>query len=313
MKRLPVFLPMRNCPNRCIYCDQVTITGYSGSPSPEEVRVEASKNVEPLEVCFFGGSFTCQPMDLQRQYLSAAASAPAGSRIRLSTHPLCITSEVLSLLSEYPVRSIELGVSSLDDGVLKRCNRGYSERVALEKISLIANGPGNIPGAQLMTGLPCQDENSSMKDLLLLRDLKGHGKMELRIYPCLVLRGTPLEGLFLSGQYIPPGVDESARWAGRMVRYATRNGFDILRVGLQETPSLMQGVVAGPHHPALGELARSFAMVLSLLEENPTGPWIADQRQRSLLAGHGCWGFRELERLSGLDPKRARDLVTWTG
>lgn len=313
MKSLPFFLPMRNCPNRCIYCDQFAITGLSDHPSPKKVRFEASGSTEPLEVCFFGGSFTCQPGDLQRKYLSAAASAPAGSRIRLSTHPLCITKDVLSMLSEYPVRTIELGVSSLDDRVLENCNRGYSGNTVLEKISMIADCPGVIPGVQIMTGLPGQDERSSMKDLTLLKDLKGQRRMELRIYPCLVLKGTPLEDLFLSGKYVPPGVDESARWAGRMISYAMRNGFDILRVGLQETPSLMGGVAAGPHHPALGELARAFSMVLSLIEEDPSGPWIVDQRDRSLLSGHGGWGFGELARLSGIDAERVVDLVKWAG
>jgi len=82
-------------------------------------------------------------------------------------------------------------------------------------------------------------------------------------------------------------------------------------VGLQETVSLSGSVVAGPHHPALGELARSFALALSLVEESPQGPWLVPTSSRSLLSGHGRWGFRELATLSGMTVERAGGLVRW--
>ena len=116
----------------------------------------------------------------------------------------------------------------------------------------------------MMTGLPGQTESSSIEDLRHIAAAKGNRPMQLRIYPCLVLKGTPLEKMFERGDYAPPGIDESARWAGRMIDFANSSGFELLRVGLQETESLGKGVITGPHHPALGELARAFALALSL-------------------------------------------------
>lgn len=312
MNRAPFFLPMRDCPNRCVYCDQRAITGHGSSPSPADVEHALRKISEPTEVCFFGGSFTCQPLDRQEEYLQAALSAPAPVSVRISTHPLCITPEVLSFLSRFAVKIIELGVTSLEDDVLKACNRGYTGAAVLEKISLITARPGFIPGVQLMTGLPGQDLSSSLEDLRRLAGVKGSGPMQIRIYPCLVLKDTPLEQLYLSGVYAPPGVDESARWAGRMIKFTRESGFELLRVGLQETISLSTGVVAGPHHPALGELARSFALALFLVEGRPKGPWRIPLRSRSLLSGHGDWGFRELANLSGLTFDEAKSLVQLT-
>jgi len=69
MERAPFFLPMRDCPNRCVYCDQRAITGHAGSPEPRDVREALRGITEPTEVCFFGGSFTCQPLGRQRDYL----------------------------------------------------------------------------------------------------------------------------------------------------------------------------------------------------------------------------------------------------
>lgn len=309
MNRIPFFLPMKSCPNRCVYCDQRAITGNRSAPSPSDVGAAVDNLTGETEVCFFGGSFTCLPPDLQRSYLSSAA--PAG-RIRLSTHPLCITAGTLSLLGDFPVRIVELGISSLDDEVLRRCRRGYTGDEALERISLIRDDGRYTPGVQMMTGLPGQDENSSLEDLRRIASLKGGRPMQLRIYPCLVLRGTPLEQMYDSGDYSPPGIDESARWAGRMIDCALQSGFELLRVGLQETESLGREVAAGPHHPALGELARSFALALSLTRELPAGPWTVPSPRRSLFYGHGGWGLRELAGLAGMGPDEAAGLICWS-
>jgi len=312
VRRIPFFLPMKDCPDRCIYCDQRTITGHEYQPGPGEVKRALQEASEPVETCFFGGSFTCQPLDRQEEYLEAAAQAPACSRIRISTHPLCVDPGILDFLSRFPVRFLELGISSLDDKVLEMCNRGYTGSAAVERISLAAGSTRLVPGVQLMTGLPGQDLSSSLEDLRVLAEIKGDRAMQLRIYPCLVLRGTQLEELFLSGSYTPPGIDESARWAGRMIREALRSGFELLRVGLQETASLGEGVVAGPHHPALGELARSYALALSLVDLAGSGPWPVPFSSRSLLSGHGDWGFRELASLSGMAVDEVKHLVKWT-
>lgn len=309
LNRVPFFLPMKSCPNRCVYCDQRTITGHFDIASPSDVREAVAGLEETSEVCFFGGSFTCFPLDLQREYLSAAA--PAG-RIRISTHPTCITPDALDLLAEYPVRIVELGISSLDDLVLAKCCRNYSGDEAMKRISLLLDDGRFITGVQVMTGLPGQTESSSIEDLRRIAAAKGKRPMQLRIYPCLVLKGTPLEKMFNRGEYIPPGIDESARWAGRMIDFADSYGFELLRVGLQETESLGEGVVTGPHHPALGELARSFALALSLYRALPSGPWIISPLQRSLMSGHGKWGLRELARLAGKTPEDIENLISWS-
>jgi len=309
LNRLPFFLPMRSCPNRCVYCDQRTITGHFKTPSPSDVRETVSGHEGTTEVCLFGGSFTCFPPDLQREYLSAAAAA---GRIRISTHPTCITTEVLSLLGEYPVRIVELGISSLDDPVLAKCRRNYTGDEAIKRISMLLDDGRFTPGVQMMTGLPGQTESSSLEDMRRIAAVKGDRPMQLRIYPCLVLKGTPLEKMLERGDYSPPGIDESARWAGRMIDYAHSSGFEILRVGLQETVSLGEGAVAGPHHPALGELARAFAMALSLSRKQPTGPWTLSPLQRSLVFGHSRWGLKELARLTGKEPVETENLISWS-
>lgn len=301
---------MQACPGHCIYCDQQAITGERQGLSPKDVQASAGASQEPVEVCFFGGSFTCLPPNLRRSFLKAARTAPGGSCVRLSTHPLCITPEILEELDFFNVDVVELGVTSLDNAVLQACHRGYEARTVLERLEMILS-EGMTPGAQLMTGLPGQNLDSSMKDLQTLAQLKGSSAMQIRLYPCLVFPNTPLATLYEQKQYAPMSTEECARQTGQLIDLARRLGFEILRVGLHETHSLRDSVLAGPAHPALGELARAEALAISLARISLSGPWQVPARQRSLLCGHGGYGYKALSRITGLPVETTRKKVLW--
>ncbi|MFP4481995.1 MAG: radical SAM protein [Thermovirgaceae bacterium] len=301
---------MQACPGRCIYCDQQAITGESQGLSPRDVENTALALPEAMEICFFGGSFTCLPPHLRRSFLKAANSAPKGSRLRLSTHPLCITPEVLEELTLFSVDVVELGVTSLDSAVLQTCRRGYDAGTVLERLEMILT-EGMTPGAQLMTGLPGQDLDSSKNDINILARLKGFSKMQLRIYPCLVFPNTLLATLYEQQRYTPLSTEECARQTGQLIDLARRLGFEILRVGLHETASLRKSVLAGPAHPALGELARAEALAIHLGRGSLSGPWKVPSKERSLLCGHGGYGYKALSRITGTPVKVIRENILW--
>ena len=102
------------------------------------------------------------------------------------------------------------------------------------------------------------------------------------------------------GTYRPLSVQQAAEWSGIIMRKAEEIGFPVQRVGLQETESLSKSIVAGPHHPALGELARSEALVLDLLELGVSGPWKVPSQKISLLFGHNRYGLKRLSESTGL-------------
>ena len=301
LPKIPFFLPMDSCPRRCVYCHQGEITGISEVPTPHAVRETLSRLHAPHEVCYFGGSFTCFPEERRNAYLEALFAAPEGSCVRFSTHPHCLSPDILNSLASFPVSMIELGISSLDDDVLNKCNRGYTGEFALSAMALILER-GFALGAQLMIGLPGQTEASSLNDLHRIAALSGQREpfpITLRIYPCLVLHKTPLAELMERGDYLPLTLEEGVLRAGRLLFEAERLGFAVQRIGLQETESLARSVLAGPHHPALGEMARSVAFVASLLEISSEGPWEIERRHISLLRGHDKFGLRHMARTTG--------------
>ncbi len=297
MKRLPFFLPMEGCPGRCSYCDQQSITGKT-APSPEEVGAFLEREKTPLEVCYFGGSFTCLPREKRRAYLKAFRKAPGGSVLRFSTHPLGISPSMAAELREYPLSQIELGIASLEDPALRKNRRGYTCREVLETLEFLLL-EGFPLGCQMMIGLPGQTLRGSLEDLDKLRSLPRSSGMHLRLYPCLVLRNTLLASWMARGEYAPLSLEDAVTWGASWLLRAETLSFRVQRIGLCDTPSLHEDVLGGPLHPALGELIRGEALGRRLLEQSPRGPWKILPGEHSHLLGHGKRGARKMAHLSG--------------
>lgn len=259
---IPVFIPMEACPFHCIFCDQKRITGKVTVPSPEDViniihqhlSTLPQKNAE-IELGFFGGTFTGLSPGKQRAFLDAVLPFIENGRIlgiRLSTRPDFISKEILDLLSEYPVKTIELGAQSMDDEVLKRSGRGHTS-ADTENASRMILDSGFALGLQMMIGLPGDNQKKSMATAMKIIEI---GASETRIYPVIVIKGTPLEDLFTKGYYIPPGLEQAIEVTKSVVRIFEGSNVKILRIGLHPSEGLLNGndYVAGPFHPSFHEL-----------------------------------------------------------
>lgn len=131
-RNIGLFVPHLGCPHRCSFCNQHTISGTVLPPAPEQVDeacalAAVSGAPNETEIAFFGGSFTAIPFALQRSLLEAATKnieRYGFAGIRLSTRPDAVGPEQLQLLRPYPVTTIELGVQSLQDSVLRQNHRG---------------------------------------------------------------------------------------------------------------------------------------------------------------------------------------------
>ncbi len=76
---IPIFVPELACPNRCVFCNQQSISGCQRQPEPEEVREIIQRHLKTIpdegthiEIGFFGGSFTGIETELQEKYLAVA-------------------------------------------------------------------------------------------------------------------------------------------------------------------------------------------------------------------------------------------------
>lgn len=202
------------------------------------------------------------------------------------------------LIRRYPIACIELGIPSLDPAVLSLCKREADPGIILADIKTIMD-EGLPLGVQIMIGLPGQTMENSLADIRKLADSKGPLSWDLRLYPCLVLESTELETMMREGKYSPLPLDQAIEWGGIVLDSALSLGFNPIRIGLQESELLASKVRGGPHHPALGEMIASEALVRKLIKNNWTGPWVVPDEHLSKFTGHGCFGLRRLAEFAG--------------
>ncbi len=262
----PVFLPHAGCPFQCIYCNQRVVASHDHRELRILEIVESrlrAYSIEVLrsgrcgEIAFFGGTFSALPQALIESILDAASvhvRQGVFTGIRFSTRPDCLGDEVIDIFSKYPVRTIELGVQSLCDSVLRESRRGYCARSVQDSAKRVRDA-GWALGIQMMAGLPGDTRGlfveSIRKAIALAPDF-------LRIYPTLVLEGTILADSFRNGVYAPLSLDEAVTWLAPAYDAALKAGIPVIRMGLHPDPALEKpGVIlAGPYHPAFGHLVR---------------------------------------------------------
>lgn len=266
---IPIFVPHLGCPNDCIFCNQKSISGQKKNMTKEEAKkiiddyLENIKNEETqVEIAFYGGSFTAIETNLQEELLETAYEYIKKGKvesIRISTRPDCINKETLKRLKKYKVKTIELGVQSSNDYILKRANRGHTFE-DVKKASKMIRWYGFKLGHQMMVGLPEStriDEINTAKALIKLKP-----KM-VRIYPVLVVKNTKLEKEYQEGKYEPLPLVQAVEVCKELVRMFADKKIEIIRVGLQNTDEIadpeskQSEVVAGPYHPAFRQLVES--------------------------------------------------------
>ena len=276
---IPVFVPHLGCPNDCIFCNQKSISGQKKNITKEEAKkiidvfLENIKDKEAKkEIAFFGGSFTGINEDIQEELLQTAYEYIEKGQvdsIRISTRPDYINKEILKRLKKYKVKTIELGVQSSNDYILGRANRGHTFK-DVEKASKLIRWYGFNLGHQMMVGLPEStriDEINTAKALIKLKP-----KM-VRIYPVLVIKGTKLEKEYNEGIYEPLSVVQAVEICKQLVRMFTDKKIEVIRVGLQNTDEICNPqnkeseVVAGPFHPAFGQLVESSMWYDAIVEK----------------------------------------------
>jgi histone acetyltransferase (RNA polymerase elongator complex component) len=261
---IPFFIPHAGCPHQCVFCNQTDITGQDRPAHAATVPAKIDRYLDthhsggPVHLAFYGGSFTAVPPDEQEAYLDAARPFIESGRvcdIRLSTRPDCINSEALDLLTRYHVKTVELGVQSMDDRVLALAGRGHTARDTVNAVELLREYRFTV-GLQLMPGLP--GDSADIFRMTVDTVLGLHPDF-VRLYPALVIKGTPLERLYLAGKYAPLTLDEAVSICREAYTKFERAGISVVRIGLQPTKELERPgtILAGPYHPAFRQLVES--------------------------------------------------------
>jgi len=300
MQVFPVFLPLKGCPFRCIYCDQYLITGSDHFRLDEHIDDIANfchkYHNQEKEIAFFGGTFTA--MDLkwqQEQFIKLKRFLDDKTSIRYSTRPDCLTEEDLKLAKKSGVKTIELGIQDFSDEVLKASQRGYNQDQAVKACQMIKLHNFNL-GIQVMPGLP----GFSQLSLTETSDLILHLKPAfVRIYPTVVLQGTKLAKLYEEEDYIPLKLEKAIDICVDLFKQFTAKGIKVIKMGVQIDTIDPKAIIAGPYHKAFGELVLSRILVDEIVSQISLDSTeieiVTTKRNVSKLTGHSNFGVKLIE------------------
>jgi len=258
---IPIFIPHLGCPNACVFCNQHTISGH-GDFDPAAVVREIETALSTLgdcahcEIAFFGGSFTGIDRALMIELLETAQTYVRQGTvhaIRLSTRPDYVDDEILSLLSSYAVKTVELGLQSMDDAVLCAANRGHDSHTAVLACQKVKEYGFDLVG-QMMIGLPGSSSADEQKTARRIIEL---GADAARVYPTVVFRDTELCRMAERGEYRLLPREEMITRTADVLELFDAARVPVIRVGLCASENLADSaaVYGGANESALGELA----------------------------------------------------------
>ncbi|MCD4742455.1 MAG: radical SAM protein [Desulfobacteraceae bacterium] len=262
---IPVFIPHSGCPHMCAFCNQSIITNEKAC-LPDAQRIEDITDEylnfkgkrNPVQLAFFGGNFLGLETSYMLKLLNIANKLKKSGKIdsiRFSTRPDTISKKSLNLIKDFPISTIELGVQSMNDEILKLSNRGHTSECTIVAASLLKKYGFEI-GMQMMVGLPKENEKSTLKSAQAVLNLKPDF---IRIYPLIVLKGSLIAKWYKSGKYKPLNLDKCVTLVKKIYTLFNDQNIPVIRMGLQASEMLQDddSMIAGPWHPAFGHLVFS--------------------------------------------------------
>ncbi len=258
-KIFPIFLPFLGCKNKCVYCNQNKITNLTISDLEnfleEKIKeiIIQKNNID--EIALYGSSFTGLAISEQEKILRLINNKISDIKLRISTYPEFINFDILKLLYDYNVRTIELGAQILDDIVLKKIGRTYNVKLVEEVCDQIKKLDFKL-GLQIIIGLPYSDKT---KELETIEKIKKIQTDYLRIYPLVIVKDTELAKMFESGEYMPLTLDEIIDRCSEILENLEDTNIRVIRIGLHSEAAFTENDIVwkAAYHPALGELVKS--------------------------------------------------------
>jgi elongator complex protein 3 len=244
------------CPGNCTYCPTSDAPkSYTGfEPAARRAKQnnydafkQASDRLRQLraighdpskcELIIMGGTFNAQPPQYQSAFVKKAFEAFNNKKSRtlaeaikanerakcrvtgftVETRPDWCSKRDVERFLDYGVTRVELGVQSLDERVLEKVRRGHG-------MAEVEEATRNCKDALLkvvyhfMPGLYSTPE----KDVAMFKQMFEDERFKpdmLKIYPCLVIKGTKLYREWKAGRFRPYSTDEAAEVIAEAKRF----------------------------------------------------------------------------------------------
>jgi len=236
------------CPGQCTYCPTNIPTAPKAYVGDEPATLRAQQNqydpylqvksrleqlqamghnTEKVELIVMGGTFLSAPPEYQSTFLKRSLDAMTGHNsqtlseaiksaetsairpigITIETRPdYCYTNHIDRMLT-FGTTRVELGVQTIYDDIYSQVSRGHTVDVVISATQN-AKDAGLKVCYHIMPGLP---GSSVPRDKQVFKELFQRSEFQpdmLKIYPCLVLRGSELFKAWRKGEYEPYTTEE---------------------------------------------------------------------------------------------------------
>ncbi|MEM2442521.1 MAG: tRNA uridine(34) 5-carboxymethylaminomethyl modification radical SAM/GNAT enzyme Elp3 [Candidatus Bathyarchaeia archaeon] len=226
--------------------------------------------VDKVELIVMGGTFLAMPVDYQEYFIKECLDAITGissksleeakrnaevSRIRnvgitIETRPdWCKETHVDRMLS-YGVTRVEIGVQNIYDDIYALVNRGHTVRDVIEATRILKDSGLKVV-YHMMPGLPGSNFDRDLEAFKRIFSDPDFKPDMLKIYPCLVIKGTKVYDWWVKGLYKPYTTEEAAELIAE-VKKIVPEWVRIMRVQ-RDVPAYM--IEAGVKKSNLREIA----------------------------------------------------------
>lgn len=244
------------CPHgRCGYCPNepgvpASYTGYEpstmrGIQNSFDPYRQVSSRLEQLsaighkigkvELIIQGGTFPATPKSYQEQFIQRCLEAISGRQassldeamaaaetctvrnvgITVETRPDWARESNVDQMLTMGVTRVELGVQNLYDDIYQLVKRGHTVS-DVEQAFRICKDAGLKIVAHMMPGLPGSDSERDYDGFMKLFEDSAFKPDMVKIYPCVVLKGTETYDLWKSGAYQPYSAEEAVHLIARV-------------------------------------------------------------------------------------------------
>jgi len=186
--------------------------------------------VDKVEIILMGGTFPSMPVDYQGYFVQNCIDAVTGrksksldeakrfaetSRTRIAgitveTRPDWAKESHVDQMLAMGVTRVELGVQNIYDDIYKRVDRGHMVHDVVDATRILKDAGLKIV-YHMMPGLPGSDFNRDLQAFERIFNDAAFKPDMIKIYPCLVLKGTEAYKWWKRGEYQPYTTEEAAQ------------------------------------------------------------------------------------------------------
>ncbi len=147
--------------------------------------------------------------NLEKEQLRNETARIRATALVIETSPSWCKKKEINEILKLGTTRVELGVQTLKDNILKITNRGHTLKDTKETIQLLKDSLLKIT-FHMMPGLPKTTKEEDIKMFKELFSSEDYCPDSLKIYPCLVMPGTPLFEQYKKGKFKPLTTEEAA-------------------------------------------------------------------------------------------------------